>query len=95
MRNIHLAVIGAAFLAGFMLQPAVAEQATGAEFSQLDVDEDGAISLEEAEGSSALVKNWSKADKNKDGNVDVEEFSALEIAVKPDSEGQEAEGARE
>ena len=50
--------------------------AGGDKFSTLDVNGDGKISKDEAQGD--LKDNWSAADANQDGNVDQAEFSAFE-----------------
>ena len=60
--------------------------AQAADFSQLDTDNNGAISPSEAASRPNLTKNWSKIDENEDGQVDRAEFSAFE---KQDTQGSE------
>lgn len=47
-------------------------------FSELDTNQDGSLSLDEAAPDEQLVQNWDQADKNQDGVVDQAEFSAFE-----------------
>jgi Ca2+-binding EF-hand superfamily protein len=46
-----------------------------AEFSELDADQDGYISNEEASADPALVEQFSTLDANADGQIDEEEFA--------------------
>ena len=45
-------------------------------FVELDVDENGLISQEEAQAHSALSNNFDLVDADGDGNISEEEFSA-------------------
>ncbi len=47
-------------------------------FNQLDSNQDGTISQDEAKADPQLEQNWAQADKNGDGSVDQAEFSAFE-----------------
>ena len=50
-------------------------------FSQLDADQDGAISKAEAASLPALNDLWDTYDSNVDGKLDEAEFARFEIAV--------------
>lgn len=57
--------------------PGAASSAPGAEsaaFSQIDTDQDGMISRQEASSFSAVEVIFEDSDANKDGALDVEEF---------------------
>mgnify|MGYP001819007520 FL=1 len=57
--------------------PGAASSAPGAEsaaFSQIDTDQDGMISRQEASSFSAVEVIFEDYDRNKDGALDVEEF---------------------
>ncbi len=58
--------------------------ATG-DFSELDKNNDGYISKEEATGR--VKDHWATADKNADGKIDESEFSALETSEPDTSTG--------
>lgn len=47
-------------------------------FNKLDQNRDGAISQEEGQAETALVKNWGAFDRNQDQQLDIEEFAAFE-----------------
>jgi sporulation protein YlmC with PRC-barrel domain len=47
-------------------------------FQQLDVNNDGVISQEEAQQDQQLSNNWEQADQNADNQIDRAEFSAFE-----------------
>lgn len=53
-------------------------QAEIASFEELDTNQDGYVSREEAISSEPLVNNWSSADTNADDQLDQSEFSAFE-----------------
>lgn len=59
--------------------------AAGADFSSLDVNQDGYLSQDEAAGDPRLANNWQAADTDADGRVSEPEFSAFE-AQAPDME---------
>lgn len=59
-------------------------------FNELDADNSGAISPEEAETNARLLANFGNADANEDGRISPPEFSAFEAEtapVSPDSRG--------
>jgi hypothetical protein len=57
-------------------QPATsAPEAGSAVFSQIDTDQDGVISKQEASSFSAVEVMFEDADANKDGALDADEFS--------------------
>ncbi len=47
-------------------------------FEQLDANQDGQVSLDEADGYIPLKKVWSRTDKDSNGAIDRTEFSAFE-----------------
>lgn len=47
-------------------------------FEQLDLDQDGNITKEEAQSAPELSQNWQQYDTNQDGQLDQSEFSAFE-----------------
>jgi len=56
-------------------QPATsAPEAASVSFSQIDTDQDGMISKQEASSFSAVEVIFESSDANKDGALDVEEF---------------------
>ena len=58
-------------------QPATsAPEAASVSFSQIDTDQDGMISKQEASSFSALEVNFEQIDVNKDGALDAGEFSS-------------------
>lgn len=48
-------------------------------FTQLDVDGDGTLSMEEASADPILKDSWANADANQDGKLERAEFSAFEM----------------
>jgi len=56
-------------------------------FINLDTNEDGYISAEEAKaaGDEKLQNTWKATDRNMDGQIDAAEFSAFEAAVSESS----------
>lgn len=48
------------------------------QFSKLDANGDGMISMEEAATDSKLTEAWSAVDANQDGQIERAEFSAFE-----------------
>lgn len=84
----HKQLIG--FMSAIVLAIGTAYAAGTAEekFNQLDADQSGTISAQEAESYETLSKNWGSADTNQDGAVDMSEFSAFEEMQKvPAEEG--------
>ena len=85
-------------LAGALLVP-FAAYAGGASndkvFKNLDKNNDGSISKEEAAGSSALIADWTEIDTNGNGTIEMTEFSALETvdAYVPAESDEEPIGA--
>jgi len=51
-----------------------ATEPTGASFSQIDADQDGAISKQEASSFSSVEIMFDSADSNKDGALDSSEY---------------------
>lgn len=49
-----------------------------ATFQNLDTNNDGQITLDEASKSSGIKARFTQADANRDGRLDAAEFSALE-----------------
>ena len=54
--------------------------AGGAKFGDVDANQDGAVSIEEATAAGMAEDKAKAADANGDGQLDVVEFSALETA---------------
>ena len=52
-------------------------------FMNLDTNEDGYISAQEAAADESLQQNWEITDANQDGQVDAAEFSAFETTAAP------------
>ena len=48
-------------------------------FQQLDMDNDGYVSIIEATGHTNLLRKWSDVDTDTDGRLEATEFSAFEI----------------
>lgn len=84
MNSKNWIVIAAAIFAGAAMQPVMAEgtastsKQSEANFKELDTDQDGYISEDEAKGNTALIDRWIEVDENQDGSVDITEFSAFE-----------------
>lgn len=71
------------FLAGIgavlIILPLYAEDASQAtQFSNLDKDNDGYVSINEAEGHLDMLRNWVDIDKDTNGKLEFSEFSAFE-----------------
>lgn len=77
MNNKYILLSAAALVAGSLLAPVSAEETTNG-FAALDIDNNGAISAEEAQASESLSAAWPTLDANLDGQIDAAEFSALE-----------------
>jgi len=56
-------------------------QALSATFGELDANQDGELSTEEAGRNVELMKVWSSVDKDANGTIDRAEFSAFETRV--------------
>lgn len=56
-----------------------AESKTPRIFEQLDTNQDGKVSQQEAQVSPALVKGFDKIDTNQDGFLSLNEFSQLQV----------------
>ena len=52
--------------------------AGGAKFSEVDANQDGAVSMEEAKAAGMTEEVIVAADANQDGQIDEAEFAALE-----------------
>ncbi len=75
-----------------ILASALAGVAVAAEeFSQLDSDQNGAISKSEATALPDLYNNWDLTDANADGLVDQAEFSKFEAMPAEPQESDESE----
>lgn len=59
-------------------------------FKQLDEDQDGSISAEEAQAESSLSSSWSTYDQNGDETLDPEEFSGFERSSTSSAEEESA-----
>jgi ABC-type transporter MlaC component len=55
---------------------AAADDPTSSIFQQLDTNQDGRISAEEAQASSVVARSFAKADANGDGAITRDEFMA-------------------
>jgi len=58
-----------------------------ADFNTLDADQDGHISLKEAEGHRSLTEQWQKLDANGNDQIEPAEFSAFEPMPMHDGRG--------
>ena len=84
MKTINfLAGLGAVILA----MPSFAEDASQAkQFSSLDKDNDGYVSINEAEGQLDMLRSWVDIDKDSNGKLEFSEFSAFETMSEQDSQ---------
>lgn len=57
-------------------------QADRASFDQVDTDQDGAISRQEASAFAALELVFESADRNGDGQIDTQEYAETRLPVK-------------
>jgi hypothetical protein len=55
-------------------RPQAADDATSSIFQQLDTNQDGRISSEEAQASAVVSRSFGKADTNGDGAITRDEF---------------------
>lgn len=62
-----------------------AQEATGKSFDDLDIDNDGRISLAEAEKDADVARVFISADRNKDGYLSAAEFSDLGQSLTPET----------
>jgi hypothetical protein len=58
-------------------------------FNDLDTNQDGQVSAEEASQNPKLSEMWNKVDEDANGSIDSAEFSAFEMMEAPTSEGTE------
>ena len=75
---------------------AAEELTTTEQFNKLDMNKDGAVSINEATGQLQLLRKWTDIDKNRDGELEMSEFSAFEPAdeyVPDNSETEDNIGA--
>ena len=71
----------------FILNPAFAGDASQAEqFSNLDKDNDGYVSINEAEGHLDMLRHWVDIDRDTNGKLEFSEFSAFESKTEEDTE---------
>ena len=61
-------------------QQAGSTQAAPASFSQIDSNQDGMISKEEAQSFAALEISFDSADTNQDGSLDAAEFAETQTS---------------
>jgi Ca2+-binding EF-hand superfamily protein len=82
MKAINLiAGLGAVLLS----MPSMAEEMSQAEqFSKLDKDNDGYVSINEATGHNEMLKKWVDIDKDENGKLEFSEFSAFETMSEED-----------
>ena len=78
------------FVAGFgavlMVSSLCAEGESQAElFSSLDKDNDGYVSINEADGQLDMLRHWVDIDKDTNGKLGFSEFSAFETQSEEDS----------
>lgn len=59
----------------------VSFNAFAASYYQLDKDNDGYISNDEAQNMPELAGQWFVVDSNQDGKIDRSEFGSFEIAI--------------
>jgi Ca2+-binding EF-hand superfamily protein len=57
-------------------------------FRNLDQDQNGAISQQEASKQQTLSQDWAKYDTNQDGQINASEFSAFEMEQKEPTQPQ-------
>ena len=67
------------FVALLFASSAWAGEHAGASFDDLDQNQDGLVSAEEASGNPRLSDQWSKIDGDASGGIDKAEFSAFEM----------------
>lgn len=79
-------IVAIACVAGFTAGQAIAGEKQDEMFKQLDTDQDGYISAEEAQAHGDLTSQWDSVDQNSDGQVDQSEFSAFEVESDSESE---------
>jgi Ca2+-binding EF-hand superfamily protein len=65
---------GAAFAQDEPAQTQAADDSTSSIFMQLDANQDGSISSEEAQASPVVARSFAKADANGDGSISRDEF---------------------
>ncbi|BAZ93137.1 uncharacterized protein FOKN1_0735 [Thiohalobacter thiocyanaticus] len=78
----QITVIACAF--AFASGSAMAGEQAG-KFKQLDANQDGYISAEEAQASQALSSQWQSVDQDGNNQVDESEFSAFEMEPQQDT----------
>ena len=81
--NTSFAVLGFVGAMSLMMAGAVhggsEEKTSGGNFSALDVDHDGYISMDEAEAHPQLTEKFGLVDENMDSKIDEGEFAQFEI----------------
>jgi Ca2+-binding EF-hand superfamily protein len=75
MLSVAALACGAAY-AQDQAAPAAPDDSVSSIFSQLDTNQDGRISTEEAQASSVVSRSFGKADSNGDGAIARDEFMA-------------------
>ncbi|HEB94832.1 MAG TPA: hypothetical protein ENI96_00175 [Sedimenticola thiotaurini] len=81
----HSLTIASTFVAA-LLAGGIAVAGESEQFTRLDANGDGMISMDEAAVDSELTKAWSAIDANQDGQIERAEFSAFEEQEKAKSE---------
>ncbi len=60
---------------------AVAQEERTPTFSEIDTDENGQVTLIEAEQSEEVTRLFDALDTNKDGQLSIEEYSELDVVA--------------
>ena len=65
------------------------------EFTALDLNDDGKVSLAEAAGYAAIVMRFDRADRNRDGKLTMAEFNRLKkLRIPVNAQAKKALAAR-
>ena len=67
------------FVSAALLVSGVAVSGDQMSYKNLDANQDGKISAEEAAASPALTNQWTTLDANADGMIDQAEFAKMEV----------------
>jgi hypothetical protein len=76
MLSVAALACGTAFAQDQATQAPSADDSTSSIFQQLDTNQDGRLSSEEAQASPVVSRSFGKADANGDGAITREEFMA-------------------
>jgi len=78
-----------------LLFPGMVQADNREEFTALDLDSDGKVSLAEAAGHAAVVTRFDRADRNGDGKLTMAEFNRLKkLRIPVDEKARKALAAR-